>query len=828
MRVSRTAWVILFLFLTAGGLRFVLLDRRPMHTDEAVQAAQLGRLLEEGVWRYNPAEFHGSTLLYAALIPARLAGRESLDQLNEPFLRAVPAVFGLLLVFLPLLFADVLGRRAMLFAVLLLAFSPAFVFYSRYYIMEIPFVFFLGASLAALWKHSKKPSALRAACVGLFFGLAAASKETWIFALAAALSAGLMTTLLCPSGFIRQREKKTFSLKYLAAFFLPFAVVWVLFYTAFGAHPQGLADSLRAFALYPLRAAGTQGHAHPWWYYLDLLTWTEFIERPMLNEDIIVVFAVFGLFLLFHQKKGVRSLFQPFYTFLTLFAFILLAVYSAVPYKTPWNALSFLFAMALVAGVAIDRLIRSTPEKPVRLALWILVLVFAAVLPALQSGLMITRWNTSDANPYAYAHTGPDMLKMLQRVREIADRSPAGRGLYIQVIAPHSDYWPWPWYLRDFDNVGYDDRVDPAAPAAPVILADAQVEPDLVKRLYELPPPGKRDLYMPLFQGPMQLRPGIEWRGYVKKEFLDSLSETDVNVEQKAEEFHRFHHEAMHAMFEIFIDHPDSAYARQAARAAFDEIDRLEGLLSRFIPNSDVSRISRLKAGETATVSPETMECLMIARDVYERTNGVFDVTVGTLVDIWKNEDQPSPEQIASVWNEMGMENLELNPSDFTVGVLRDNLSVDLGGIGKGCAVDGAGRVLREWGIQRALIHGGVSSILALDPPQDRPGWKIRLSPPHDPARTIREVMLSNKAVSCSGLRRGSDMIDPTTGRPVQTKAAVWVRTETAALGDALSTAFMIMDPEEIKRYCENSEVQAILLPRSSSGESDHIIIGEW
>src|SRR5690606_15667780 len=158
---------------------------------------------------------------------AELAGYESLSRVSEPFLRAVPAVYGLLLVPLPLFFADALGRRAMLISAVLLAFSPAFVFYSRYYIQEVPFVFFLGAFLAALWKYLTRPGGLRAALAGLFLGLAAATKETWVFALATAVSAGLITVFLHPHTLLRLKERGGFSLKYAVAFLLSFAAVWV-------------------------------------------------------------------------------------------------------------------------------------------------------------------------------------------------------------------------------------------------------------------------------------------------------------------------------------------------------------------------------------------------------------------------------------------------------------------------------------------------------------------------------------------------------------------------------------------------------------------------
>ena len=124
--------------------------------------------------------------------------------------------------------------------------------------------------------------------------------------------------------------------------------------------------------------------------------------------------------------------------------------------------------------------------------------------------------------------------------------------------------------------------------------------------------------------------------------------------------------------------HADGRYAAQAAQAAFDLVDRLERELSRFLPNSDIARINHLAAGESTRVSPSTLECLVIARHVFDLTGGAFDVSIGT-----------------------GLPSLELDPDDFVVRATTDGVRVDLGGIGKGYAVDLMAELLEEWGLER-------------------------------------------------------------------------------------------------------------------------------
>ena len=261
---------------------------------------------------------------------------------------------------------------------------------------------------------------------------------------------------------------------------------------------------------------------------------------------------------------------------------------------------------------------------------------------------------------------------------------------------------------------------------------------------------------------------------------------------------HRFAHAAMATVFEVHCVHADPRYARQAAQAAFDLVDRLEQELSRFVANSDISRINALRAGETTRVSPSTMECLGIARRMHALTRQAFDVSIGT-----------------------GLERLELVPDDFAVRAREAGAQLDLGGIGKGFAVDFMAESLREWDIRCALVHGGYSSVLAGDAPPGRDGWPLTLSAP-GAGGVLARVSARQKALSASGTRKGDHIRDPRTGRAVRDRAA-WValgheaaETEAAASGaweldvarspaavaEAFSTAFMLLPLEEIEGLC--------------------------
>jgi thiamine biosynthesis lipoprotein len=272
----------------------------------------------------------------------------------------------------------------------------------------------------------------------------------------------------------------------------------------------------------------------------------------------------------------------------------------------------------------------------------------------------------------------------------------------------------------------------------------------------------------------------------------------------------------MATVFEVYAVHPDERYAAQAAQAAFDVVDRLERELSRFVGNSDVTRINSLAAGASTRVSPSTLECLAIARHVYDMTAGAFDISIGT-----------------------GLPALELDGSGCAVRVTGDGLRIDLGGIGKGYAVDAMADVLEEWGIERALVHGGFSSVLALEPPPDNDGWPLTLSDPAAPSRVLARLSMEQTALGASGLRKGDHIVDPRSGEAVEGRRAAWAavrrpppreadsepRIAAATLADALATSFMLLGTGEIADMCSrNPELEAWILPEA--GDMIHLGTG--
>jgi thiamine biosynthesis lipoprotein len=297
---------------------------------------------------------------------------------------------------------------------------------------------------------------------------------------------------------------------------------------------------------------------------------------------------------------------------------------------------------------------------------------------------------------------------------------------------------------------------------------------------------------------------------------------------------HRFAHEAMATTFEIIICNDDVNYARKAANATFSELDRIGQELSRFIENSDISRINNLAAGQSLRIGLVAFECLNLSVQMYNRTNGAFDVTIGPLVDHWlaKRETAHGPiqEKLNLALERTGANLIQLDENEHTVKLLASPLRIDLGGIGKGYALDQMAELLHEWSIDTALLHGGYSSVLALNPPAGIKAWPLTLSNPSNRKQTLARLSLRRRAVSGSGLLKGPHIIDPRTAQPVEGKRASWACSDNAAVADALSTAFMIMTPSEIELYClRHSDVRAMIVLQDEKLKEEKVLhFGQW
>ena len=493
--------------MLAAALRLPDLAARPMHADEAIHADKFGTLVMGGGYAYDPSEYHGPTLYYLTLVPAGLRGQSRYVDVDEVTLRLVPAALGIALVAAHVGVRGALGMPGAALAALLAALSPAMVYYARYFIHETPLVVFSFGALMAALRYLRAPGVWPAAAAGACAGLMLATKETAALALGCMLLAFLGTRRFAASG----RPAGRVTARHLLVAVVVAVLVAALFFTSFLTRPQGALDAVRAYGFYLERAGTAAWHIHPWTYYLGLLAGWPATGPPFWTEAAILLLAAFGMAAAWRPAL-VPGAAPEALRFLAVYTLLMIAVYSAIPYKTPWCVLGFLHGLILLAGPGAVLLWRAMRAPAARTAVTALGVAALAHL-GWQAWLGSFRFSADPRNPYVYAHTGPDVFEIVRRVEDLARAHPAGAAMPVQVIS-RANLWPLPYYLRGLTGVEWWTGVHETAPTAPVVLVTPDMEADLVRKLYDLPPPGERELYVGVFERPVELRPQVEVRGY--------------------------------------------------------------------------------------------------------------------------------------------------------------------------------------------------------------------------------------------------------------------------------------------------------------------------
>jgi uncharacterized protein (TIGR03663 family) len=474
--MTRSLTLVLLLATGAAlALRAPDLNRRPMHNDEAVNAIKFGQLWNHQGYKYDPNEHHGPSLIYATLALERLTAAPDLDHYTDARLRVVTVIFGLgLMLLLPLLL-DALGKQGTTWAAVFTAASPALVFYSRYYIHEILLVFFTFLTLAAAWRYWRSRRIGWVLLAGAALGLMASTKETFVitvFAAALALGLNQVWNQVLDASEAPTKAARVNVLHLAAALGISLVVALLLF-SSFFTNLNGPLDSIRTYLPWVHRASGDSPHIHPWYFYLQRLLFFHVANGPVWTEATVLVLAILATVAGF-KRKNLAGANASFVRFLSLYVFLLTAFYSLLAYKTPWCLLSFWHAAVLLAGVGAAVIIRAAKSSTLKFAAAVL-LVIGSVHLAWQAWRVNTTYASDPRNPYVYAQTSSDIIRLTTQTEDLASADPRGHNLILKIIAPDGDYWPLPWYLRRFKQSGWWDHM-PEDPFAPIVIVSAKLQ----------------------------------------------------------------------------------------------------------------------------------------------------------------------------------------------------------------------------------------------------------------------------------------------------------------------------------------------------------------
>lgn len=515
LELSPRNWfvAVLAVLFIAAFLRLYDLDLVPLHHDEGVNGNFLVRLVREGFYQYDPANYHGPTLYYlAAAIPwtiKLLFGASARDTygLTTFCIRLIPALFGLATIGLILTLRRRLGTLAVLSAALFLAVSPGAVYLSRYFIHETLFVFFTLAIVVCSLRFydERRPGYLLLAAASL--ALLFATKETAMISAAVLLIAFFLTHVYrrlfktnVDSGRRRRRitaerpgaalfVKQIGGARTLALWFglavVLFLVINVIFYSSFFTNfPKGVYDSLQTFKFWT--KTGKEAHVHP---PLTYLMWLGQQEGP-----IFVLGCVGAAFAILKPKNSLAL-------FVSLWAFGVLAAYSLVPYKTPWLALNFVVPLTVVSGYAVQS-ICEVDMGQWRVPVTVMLMAMAVNVYETVDLNFVNYDNDRPYYVYVYAHTKRGTNRLVEEIDRIARESREDGKMGITIVSP--DYWPLPWYLRNYTRVGYFGRMAPSTET--VIIASETQRAEMEATFGDL----YRQVPSTEPGGAFSLRPGVD------------------------------------------------------------------------------------------------------------------------------------------------------------------------------------------------------------------------------------------------------------------------------------------------------------------------------
>jgi len=567
-------WLIGCFVVTAIAtfFRFWQLELKPLHHDEGVNGFFLTTLFREGIYKYDPTNYHGPTLYYISLAFAKVFGLETFS------IRASVAVFGVLIVILTFFLRKYIGTTGSLFAAFALALSPGMVYISRYFIHEILFVFFSLAIVIAVlfFLEGRKPGVFAMVWMTLLLlvcflppaiNLSSLIGEQnftlgWVLRIVILVVEAVLVFFVMRLLLNWNDGKPIYLLLASASACLLFATKETAFITI-----GTMLITCACVWLWQKTYTGIFGEIMENGYEPVELTWQtfraclgEYSDSLLLLGAAAFVFIFVGVLFFssfFTYPYGVIGAFETyafwaktgtgdhtqngtwayakwlwqiespililsaigtliafakarhrFAMFAGLWAFGLFAAYALIPYKTPWLALSFTLPMCIGAGYGVNELFVSR-NVLLKISAGILMLVTIGMLSYQTYQLNFVRYD-DEKMPYVYAHTQRGFLKLIKQIEHYAKKSEKGEDAVIEVVSP--DFWSIPWYMRNFTNVNYPGEIVDAKDAEMIVAKKDEQEEEIMRKYsaqYK-------------YAGTYPLRPGVELHLLVRRDLADS------------------------------------------------------------------------------------------------------------------------------------------------------------------------------------------------------------------------------------------------------------------------------------------------------------------
>ncbi|NUN05794.1 MAG: TIGR03663 family protein [Bdellovibrio sp.] len=403
--------------------RFYHLENKPIHFDEGINGWFVLQMQTLGFYKYDPNNYHGPLYFYLLRWSELLWGQ------SLAVLRTVPAIFSFFSIFL-FSYSILTERKMQRWMIFFVFLSPAFIFFGRSGIHEMPFVFFqLLLALGLLrWLERPDSKALVLAVTG-FWGLLVL-KETFVITLLC-LGLGILSLGL---GEVR----KQLSWQKACAAWTPLVRSWVLFlalffvalYTGFFKNPWGLVDFFKA--LVPWLKTGVHGHGHE----KEFAYWVKVLWQA---EPLVLLGIVLALPGVVGKNKGLRVV--------SVFSLAQLLIYSLIPYKTVWCILSLVWGFYFVLALQLDRSKKN---------MWVLLgpVVLLAALNIYSAYRSAFKVPIDMTHPYVYVNSTYDLVAVQSALTSAVQNNP--QLLHTNIQIGHKEQWPWPWLVRSFTKVDYN------------------------------------------------------------------------------------------------------------------------------------------------------------------------------------------------------------------------------------------------------------------------------------------------------------------------------------------------------------------------------------